>query len=167
MAKFMQTMAVIILILATIGSFVMGNTFGMPTLYGERTYNWTVAISGLLASAISFGILYSIGCILELLETIQHQLRRNDQMPELLKEVVSVLSKTNQGQPESTASKDCSPENSSSPLRSVTRPADKLPAWRTHTSAIHKNNYNKMRCPKCDMSQSASLSFCTYCGEKF
>ena len=76
MPKFMKTLAVLTLIAGFIGGIVLGSTHQVLVapeytfMESKLGFNWELMISMWVGSVLSFGILYSIGKVLELLEKI-------------------------------------------------------------------------------------------------
>ena len=69
MPRFMKSLAVIILLVMLIGSFILGNVFAI-----DRQYNTILALSGVLTSVLTFALLYSIGYAIECLNDIRNSI---------------------------------------------------------------------------------------------
>lgn len=72
MVKFMKTLAVIFLVCGFIGAIALGIAY--PTIsvsyYARESFNWSIFFGSLFGSVVIFGLFYSIGYGLELLETV-------------------------------------------------------------------------------------------------
>lgn len=75
MSKFLKVLAAIVLCLGLIGSFILAKTFGYDLIgYSLKTLNTGrfigVFAGGILATLISFGLLYGFGEVLDKLDEI-------------------------------------------------------------------------------------------------
>lgn len=71
----LKTLAMIIGVLCLIGGIILGNAFGY-TLFsdGRSSFNWSIALSSWLMSAILCSIIYAIGEIVDQLSAIRQML---------------------------------------------------------------------------------------------
>ena len=109
----LKTLAVIIGILCFIGGIVLGNAFGVSESFSGRQsgFNWSIALTSWLMSAILCSLVYAIGEIVDQLTLIRQTLER-----------------LSPGKPLTTNSSSFSPEHASAPrVIQATEPAKPQP----------------------------------------
>lgn len=70
-ANVLKTIGIVIALLGVAGSFVLGEVYAITVegyIFDETHYNWAVALTGVLCSAISGVLLYGFGEIISLLQ---------------------------------------------------------------------------------------------------
>ena len=175
MPKFMKALAVVLLILMLIGSFILGDTYKVPnqrSLYGtvEYQYNAAIALYGVILSFIVFGLLYSIGYALERLDGIWAETSKTNQ---ILAENAAHHSHDDSA-PEQNVKRAFAPTSQATAPRSSldeshtpTTVSVQEPEARDEKEYIVNRSQSEIVCPNCQTKQKSNRLVCFYCGAHF
>ena len=149
MGRIMKTLAFVILVLCLVTTLVLATYAG--------GFNWAVFVSGLLISALVFGLLYSVGAALDLLVDIKDQLHVvTSRMPAASNAPASRLSGV---APIATIA-------SANPTRQA---VGQTVTTRTNNPILrpYSVSASRVKCQKCGKVQAADEPACIMCGCRF